>query len=273
MARLRTLGAARVYLVFSAGWGLLWAVSFTLSLVYQVEVAGLSPLELVLVGTVLEVTCFLGEVPTGLVADLRSRKLSVIIGLSLIGAGTVLYGALPSFWPILLAQLVWGLGYTFVSGAVEAWVTDEVGEANVQPVFTRGHQWVLAMDMVGIVLAGLVAVLFGSLQAPLIVGGLGFLILALVLVVAMPERNFTPAAAEEVSTWAQLGSIAGTAVRAARRPGLVRAFLLISLLMGLTSEVFDRLWVARIVSDFPLPDVFGTTRWRCGSRCSRWSPR
>jgi len=39
-----------------------------------------------------------------------------LIGLVLIGTGIVLQGALPVFWAVLLAQIVWGIGYTFTSG-------------------------------------------------------------------------------------------------------------------------------------------------------------
>lgn len=245
-----------VYVGFRAAWSLLWALTFALSLVYQVDVAGLTPFQLVLVGTVLEATCFVAEIPTGVVADLRSRKLSVLIGLVLIGAGALLY-AWPSFWPILAAQVVWGVGYTFVSGAAEAWVTDEVGADAMQPVFTRAHQWGLGCDIAGILLAGAVAVGAGSLQAPLIAGGLGFLLLAGVLMVLMQERNFTPVPAHEVSNVAQMVEITRAAAVAVRRPGLVRTLLLISLLTGLASEVFDRLWVDRVVREFSLPAVAG----------------
>ena len=100
---------------------------FTVNLIYQVQVAHLNPLQLVLVGTVLEGTSFLFEVPTGIVADVYSRRLSIIIGTFLLGVGLALQGVVPSFGVILLAQVIWGIGYTFTSGATEAWLTDEIG--------------------------------------------------------------------------------------------------------------------------------------------------
>lgn len=249
--------ASKIYIVLQAAWHLCWALGFTLSLVYQVDVADLSPFQLVFVGTVLEATCFIGEIPTGVVADLRSRKLSVVIGLVLIGIGLVVTGAFPWFWPILLAQVIWGLGYTFVSGALEAWVTDEVGDQTVQPVFTRGHQWGLAMNIVGILLAGFFAYTFGNLQAPIILGGIGFIVMAIWGSLFMRETNFVRVPAEDRDNWGQMAEIARTGLQAARKPGVVRAFLLIGLLAGLTSEVFDRLWVDRLVNDFSLPNWFG----------------
>ena len=47
--------------------------------IYFVQQVGMSPLQLVLVGTVMEISVFVFEVPTGVVADLYGRKLSLVI--------------------------------------------------------------------------------------------------------------------------------------------------------------------------------------------------
>jgi len=104
----------RIYLFIGGGRALFNALVFTINLVYQVETVGLNPLQMVLVGTVLEVTVVLFEVPTGAVADVYSRRLSVIIGLALVGCGFLLEGSIPMFWAVLGAQVLWGTGYTFL---------------------------------------------------------------------------------------------------------------------------------------------------------------
>ena len=86
-----------LYLIYSATLALFLSVIWTLNLVYQVETVGLSPFQIVLIGTVLELSYFLMEVPTGIVADLYSRRLSVIVGTLILGAGFGLMGAVPSF--------------------------------------------------------------------------------------------------------------------------------------------------------------------------------
>lgn len=136
----RAADPVRTYYTFNGAWAYFSALTFTLSLVYQIKEVGLSPLQLVLVGTTLEVACFLFEIPTGIVADLYSRRLSVIIGFTFIGAGFLLQGLVPTFLAILAAQVLWGLGFTFTSGADQAWITDEVGEEKVAPVFVRTQQ-------------------------------------------------------------------------------------------------------------------------------------
>src|SRR5215212_2498018 len=108
--------AYHAYLVMQGGQAFCFAIIFTLSAVYRIQAAGLNPLELVLVGTVLELSAFICEVPTGVVADTYSRRLSIVIGVVLIGLGGALEGAFAFFPTILLAQVVWAMGYTFTSG-------------------------------------------------------------------------------------------------------------------------------------------------------------
>ncbi|MEV6302842.1 MFS transporter [Actinoplanes sp. NPDC051861] len=236
---------SRVYYVLVAANHGFFAVAFTLLLVYQVSVAGLSAFQLVVVGTVLEITCFLGEVPTGLVADVWSRRLSVLIGFVLIGLSLILQGSLATFWWILAAQVVWGLGYTFTSGAVEAWIFDEAGP----DVFLRGQRVALVASILGTCLAGALGA--ASLRLPMLVAGAGYLILVAVLLLIMREHNFVPGHDRGSFTAMRRVFVAG--VVQARRHPVVRSFLLISLLAGLSSEAFDRLWTAHVLASFTLP--------------------
>jgi hypothetical protein len=144
------LPAYRVYLSTRFVESLLFTSIVTINLVYQVTVVKLNPLQLVLVGTLLETVCFLSEIPTGLLADVHSRKLSTIIGVILLGLGFVIEGSFPTFLFVMLAQIVWGLGATFVSGAREAWITDEVGEPYANKAFMRGEQLAQFGAIIGI---------------------------------------------------------------------------------------------------------------------------
>src|SRR5919199_5344107 len=122
------LSAYRAYLILQGGTALAFSLIVTVDLVWQAQAANLNPLELALVGTVLEATALLGEVPTGVVADIYSRRLSIVIGVLMMGVGFLVEGLFPRFGAILLAQVIWGLGATFLSGATEAWISDEVGQ-------------------------------------------------------------------------------------------------------------------------------------------------
>lgn len=247
------MSPARVYLLLTGGSAGCYALAFTLSMVYQVQVVGLSPLELVLVlvGTVLEASVFVGAVPTGIVADVYSRRLSVLIGLVLVGCGLVLY-AVPSFVAILAAQVLWGVGYTFTSGAQQAWITDEIGVERAAPVFVRSTQVQLAGTITGTVLAGGLGLIWMGL--PIVAGGIGFLVLAAVLVVVMPEHGFTRSS--ERTTWATMVGQFRAGVSLARRRPVVRTMMLVSLVGGLASEAFDRLWIVHLLA-VGLPGPFG----------------
>ncbi len=252
--RLAKWDAYRVYLILSGVSSFAFAVIFTLNLVYQGEVVGLTPLQLVLVGTTLEATAFLFEIPTGIVADLYSRRLSVLIGFFLIGVGFVIEGALPFFWAVLLNQVIWGIGITFTSGALEAWIVDEVGEARMGHILMRGSQVGQIGGVVGIV----VSVALGSitLALPVVAGGLILIALTALLIVVMPENGFHPLPpAERGSSWASMARTVRSTVKLVRLRPMLVTFLAVGLVLGLYSEGYDRLWRAHLLDDIGLPGL------------------
>jgi DHA3 family tetracycline resistance protein-like MFS transporter len=240
--------ALGVYLILEGASSLLFALVFTVNMVYQVTVVDLNPFQLVLVGTLLETVVFLFEVPTGIVADTYSRRLSVIIGMVLIGFGFMIEGVVPRFEAVLCSQVLWGIGATFTSGATEAWIADEVGEAHAGPAFMRGAQAGLIGGLVGIPLsAGLGSL---SIQVPIVLGGVLFVLLGVFLVIVMPEAGFTRRPSAERESWR------GTfrkGVRLVRGRSILLIFIGIVAFDGLYSEGFDRLWTAHILTNFTFP--------------------
>ena len=108
--------------------------------VYLVNELHLSPLQLVLMGTAMEAAVFLFEIPTGVVADTYSRRLSLIIGYLGMGAAWALVAVFSDPWAVIALWAFWGISYTFTSGAYEAWITDEVGRENIGSLFLRGRR-------------------------------------------------------------------------------------------------------------------------------------
>ena len=243
------------FYVLTAVAAFAFACCFTLNLVFQYRVVGLDPFQMVLVGTVLEATCFLFEVPTGIVADLWSRRVSVIIGFVLIGAGFAFEGIVATFAAAIIGNVVWGIGYTFTSGALQAWITDEVGDDHVAPVFTRETQLDLGFSIVGTLAAGGLGLI--SLRVPVIVAGVTLMLLGVGLWAVMPERHFQPTPRGDRETYSHLKRQFLAGLRIARTRRVVRVFLLVSVLAGLASEVFDRLWQVRLLEGFAMPAVFG----------------
>jgi DHA3 family tetracycline resistance protein-like MFS transporter len=250
---LKRLNAYPIYLLMTAVSTFSFSLAFTTSAVYRYESAGLNPLQLILLGTALEGAVFLFEVPTGVVADLYSRRLSVIIGFTLIGAGMILEGSIAAFWPILLAQIIWGIGYTFISGAQDAWLADELGEEGLTAVYLRGSQ----VDMLA-ALAGILAniVVAGrQLNLPFFAGGIGHLGLALFLALFMSEHGFTPTPRGERETWRSMGRTFQTGMTAIRQRPLLTTMMVIALVYGLYSEALDRLWQPHLLENFAFPAV------------------
>ncbi|MEO7234198.1 MAG: MFS transporter [Lapillicoccus sp.] len=244
-----------VYYLLGGGTSFLLVLAFTLNQVYYVTVVGLGPLEMILVGTLLEATCFLFEIPTGVVADLYSRRLSVVVGVTLVGAGMLLQGLIPTFAAVLVAQVVWGTGVTFLSGADQAWLADEIGEDAIGVVFTRETQLSLALTLLAPIAAGALGLL--GLGVPVAVSGAGLLALAVVLLLVMPEEHFQRTPAAERESVRHLVRQAREGLRVARVRPVVRTIALVSLVVGLASEAFDRLWTVRVLDSFILPDIGG----------------
>ncbi|MEZ4832523.1 MAG: MFS transporter [Caldilineaceae bacterium] len=242
-----------VFLLMTAGSSLFFDLIFTVNMVYQATIVGLNPLQLVLVGTTLEVTAFLFEIPTGIVADLYSRKISILIGFALIGVAFLVEGSIPQFWAVLLSQVLWGIGYTFTSGAREAWLADEIGEKEANPLYLRASQVAMLAGLVGIGVSTAIGTV--SLQLPIQIGGALFLALSLFIWLTMPEDGFTPTPAEDRNSWRQMRDTATEAVRLVRvSPALVTVMSL-SLVYGLYSEGMDRLWTPHLLDNFSFPTI------------------
>src|ERR687892_1906129 len=137
---MRRLSAGAVWYAYEAVSSFSSALAFTVAAVFFVVELGMSPLELVLVGTTMELAIFLFEVPTGIVADVYSRRLSVVVGTAVMGMAYVLVAASSSAAGVFAAYGLWGVGYTFTSGARDAWLADEVGDAALARVYLAGAQ-------------------------------------------------------------------------------------------------------------------------------------
>src|SRR5688572_24325886 len=179
-----------VYFFIEFSASAFFAMMFVVTSLYEATVAGLTPVQLILVGTALELSAFVFEVPTGIVADVYSRRISIIIGYVLMGLGFLVEGFFPAFLPILLAQIIWGLGYTFTSGATQAWISDEIGEDDANKLFLRATQIGLFASLIGMGLAMLVGA--NNVALPIQVGSLGVILIGILLMVIMPETGFHP---------------------------------------------------------------------------------
>ena len=213
----RPIDPRRFYLGYRGLANFLNAVAASTYGLYVVREAGLDPLQLLLVGTALELSAFAFEVPTGVIADVYSRRLSILIGVFVTGLSWIVMAAVPGFLFVALGQVILGLGFTFRSGALEAWLADEIGEERAAGTYLRGAQFSQFGFLLGIPVGVFAATV--DLQAPMLAGGAAHLLLALAVALTMSERGFL---GSETTGWSAVGNTALAGVRAVRgRPVLV----------------------------------------------------
>jgi MFS family permease len=191
----------RVYLILlllhTLAASLIWGIN-TLFLLD----AGLSNTEAFAANAFFTAGQVLFEVPTGVVADTRGRRVSYLLGTLTLAAATVLYLLMwkisAPLWAWAIASALLGLGFTFFSGAVQAWLVDALTASgyfreggNLEAVLAKGEIVEGAAMLCGSVAGGIIA------QATSL--GVPYMIRAIVLVVSfvcawllMHDTGFTP---------------------------------------------------------------------------------
>jgi DHA3 family tetracycline resistance protein-like MFS transporter len=255
----KVVSAYRLYLVLAGLAAFTLNTAFTLNLLYQSQVVGLGPLQLVLVGTALEVVFFVMQVPTGVIADLYSRRLSIVVGYLLMGCGLLLWGLIPTYAAVLAANAIFGIGYVCVDGAEQAWAADEIGPERVGRAFVRAGQ----LGQVGTLLGIVAAVALGSinLALPIVVAAIIALLLGIVLAVVMPENGWAPTPAAQRTTLQSMRAQVVDGGRAVRRSAALAGLVAGTLFVGLSSEGFDRLWQPHLATDVRLPSALSAQGW------------
>jgi MFS family permease len=188
----------RTYLLLLLGNTLAASLIWGINTIFLLD-AGLTNLEAFAANAFFTGGMVLFEVPTGIVADTVGRRRSYLLGTLTLTGSTLLYVLLwqieAPFWAWAVASLLIGLGFTFFSGAVEAWLVDALKatgfKGEMESVFGRGQVVTGVAMLTGSVGGGFIAQQF-SLGVPFVLRGL---ILAVMFVVAfrlMHDIGFTP---------------------------------------------------------------------------------
>ena len=162
--------------------------------------AGLSNLEAFAANAFFTAGMVLFEVPTGIVADTVGRRASYLLGTVTLMASTLLYVLLwevgAPFWQWALVSMLLGLGFTFFSGAVEAWLVDALTATGytgqLETVFGRGQVVSGVAMLSGSAAGGLIAQVT-SLGVPFVLRGAVLAIMFAVAFRLMHDVGFTPA--------------------------------------------------------------------------------
>jgi MFS family permease len=145
------------------------------------------------------------EVPTGLVADTWGRRASYLLGAATLLVATLLYLLMwrihGPFWGWVASSVMLGLGFTFFSGATEAWLVDALNatryRGTLESAFAKG-QIATGAGMLTGTLAGGVVAQATNLGVPYIVRAAILGVTFLVAFVWMRDVGFTPRRATSV---------------------------------------------------------------------------
>ena len=154
----------RTYLLLLLGNTLAASFIWGINTIFLLD-AGLSNLEAFAANAFFTAGMVVFEVPTGIVADTIGRRVSYLLGTVTLAATTLLYVLLwqleAPFWTWAIVSMLLGLGFTFFSGAVEAWLVDALDatgfEGSLESVFGRGQIVSGAAMLTGSVAGGYIA--------------------------------------------------------------------------------------------------------------------
>lgn len=153
---------------------------------------GLDRLAINLVNIFFMATLFVGELPTGALADVFGRKRACILAFIVRACGMIIYGWSHSFWAFVIAEIVCAVGLTFENGALQAWAVDRLnhcgGKHTVDMLYRRKAQ----LKLTGVIVGGLCGAFISnnSLALPWFYGAAVLLVTSCIAWVCMREEYF-----------------------------------------------------------------------------------
>ena len=188
----------RIYLGLLLGNTLAASLIWGINTIFLLD-AGLSNLEAFAANAFFTAGMVIFEVPTGIVADTIGRRMSYLLGTVTLAVTTLLYVLLwqveAPFWQWAIVSMLLGLGFTFFSGAVEAWLVDALDATgftgSLESVFGRGQIVTGVAMLTGSVAGGYIAQAT-SLGVPFVLRGAVLLVMFVAAFVLMRDIGFTP---------------------------------------------------------------------------------
>jgi MFS family permease len=188
----------RTYLLLLLGNTLAASFIWGINTIFLLD-AGLSNLEAFAANAFFTAGMVLFEVPTGIVADTVGRRASYLLGTVTLASSTLLYVLLwqveAPFWQWAVVSILIGLGFTFFSGAVEAWLVDALTATGftgeLEAVFGRGQVVTGVAMLTGSVAGGFVAQQT-SLGVPFVLRGVVLVVMFAVAFRLMHDVGFVP---------------------------------------------------------------------------------
>jgi MFS family permease len=188
----------RTYLMLMLGNTLAASLIWGINTIFLLD-AGLTNVEAFAANAFFTAGMVIFEIPTGIVADTIGRRTSYLLGTLTLSSGSLLYVLLwqmeAPFWEWAIASLFLGLGFTFFSGAVEAWLVDALTATgytgDLETVFGRGQILTGVGMLTGSVAGGFLAQQV-SLGFPFVLRAVILLVMFVAAFRLMHDVGFTP---------------------------------------------------------------------------------
>jgi MFS family permease len=226
----------RTYLTLLLGNTLAASLIWGINTIFLLD-AGLSNLEAFSANAFFTAGMVIFEVPTGIVADTIGRRASYLLGTVTLSASTLLYVLLwqleAPFWQWAAVSMLLGLGFTFFSGAVEAWLVDALTATgytgDLESVFGHG-QVVTGSAMLGGAVAGGFIAQHAGLGVPFVLRGLILIAMFALAFRVMHDIGFTPR--KDGRPLAEMRRIASASVEHGWRQPAVKWLMVQALVTG-----------------------------------------
>jgi DHA3 family tetracycline resistance protein-like MFS transporter len=213
--------------------------------------------QIALLAAVFEASILILEIPTGLVADMFGRRISVILS----AAVSVLSGAIFIFFPLLsgfiIAEIVAGLGETLRSGALEAWLVDslkhEGREDQQKRAFAQGTRFKTAGNLCGLILGGYLASL--DMKLVWVPFSVIFLGLCLFLILRMKE-HYRPEKANRSAASVSMTETIRQSLRVVRSQTLILGLLLLAIFSEFSFETISQYWQVHFGENLLIPTAY-----------------
>ena len=165
------------YFIYTALKGFGFGLITAMWLIYLQQRRGLSLTEATFVDVAFWIAAVLSEVPTGIVADTFSRKISLVAGTALMSVSIFAWAAAPTVPLIMLAYAGLVIGVTFLSGAEDAFFYESMQIAGRANSYTRlvglAGATMLGATAIGSAASGLFASV--ALILPFLIAGVSLL--------------------------------------------------------------------------------------------------
>ncbi|MDH4223351.1 MAG: MFS transporter [candidate division Zixibacteria bacterium] len=224
---------------------------------YQIDL-----FRIALLASIFEASILITELPTGYLADLYGRKLSVVLSSLSFFFGGLIFILSPSFSGFILAEILVGLGESFKSGALDAWIVDSLkyhNETDKQKnVFGAGTKYKTAGNLMGLISGGYLGSL--NLKLTWVPFTLIFFLSFFFLFFLMPEeyRTETTSIPQKIKPFKQLRKTIRESFSLLKLERIILALIILGLFSEFSYETISQYWQVHFYEGLKInPEYFG----------------